>query len=189
MENCIKNVCGFGQHWGCHDSLIEIRAYELIHHSHGECEVILPSVWELLVEPGWVVEMRMIPLALPGPELDIEPELDSEPESEIPERPESPIPLPPEPIPPPEKDIYIPNDARQVELEAKGDAGKAFYYFLSPVEKGKYYKTERSEWLPRKYTFQGREEVCFLYTGKKTGLHFFTCSFPALRSSKRKRGH
>jgi hypothetical protein len=189
MENCIKSVCGFGQHWGSHDSLIEIRAYELIHHSNEECDVILPLVWELLVEPGWAVEMRMLSLALPGSELDIEPELESEAESEYLEQPESPIPLPPEPSAPPHQDIYLPNDARQVELEARCEDGKAVYYFLSSVEKGKYYKTERSEWFPRKFIFQGREEVCFLYTGKKTGLHFWACEFPALRPSKRKHGH
>ncbi|PVH81680.1 hypothetical protein DL98DRAFT_653843 [Cadophora sp. DSE1049] len=173
MERCIKAACGFGQRWGSLDSHIETSAYELLHSSEGDAHVILPAVWEELVEPGWIVEMRRIPLPEPIPEPVPQPT----PMSEDP---------PPEPAALLEQDTHVPIDAHQVHLEAKKIAGgNVVYQFKDPRKRDKWYQTQESEWLSKKIRREGRDEECFLYTGKNSGLHFWTFSFP--KSSKRKR--
>jgi hypothetical protein len=70
MERRIKDSCGVGTI----DPRIEDGRYELIGPDE---EIILPRDWEEMIEPGWVITIRMLPM--PESELPVSPELASPP--------------------------------------------------------------------------------------------------------------
>jgi len=55
MERRIKDSCGVGTI----DPRIEDGHYELIGPDE---EIILPRDWEEMIEPGWVITIRMLPM-------------------------------------------------------------------------------------------------------------------------------
>lgn len=61
-------------------------------------EIILPQVWETMVEPDWVITMHMWPIPEPPPPPPAPPKVEEPPPEEIPPSlPEDPPPPPPAP--------------------------------------------------------------------------------------------
>jgi hypothetical protein len=113
-------------------------------------KVILPEVWDKLVGPGRIVEMRTLPV----------PQLNRQPEN-IPR-----LLLEPSTS---EQDIYLPDNAQKVDVRQGIEDGQDIYYFR--VEKVKY-RTEISERLSRRNGRGWQDHECYLSTGKKSGLPY-----------------
>jgi hypothetical protein len=141
MEKCIQESCGAGPM----DSHIQNGYYELV---GPDDSVILPTAWEELVEPGWTVTMRTLPM----PE---------------PEEPQQLLLTAPEPKP-----EYLPDNAHQVEVQfERRQDGREMYHFNY---EGKRREVPWSEWQQRAIHHLGQDFNCYLYTGKKSRVHFWT---------------
>jgi hypothetical protein len=67
----------------------------------------------------------------------------------------------------------LPNDAQAVELEVELDGGVYYYSF---EHNGKRYKVPYADWELTSTTYDGGDYPCYLYTGKKSGKHFWAWS-------------
>jgi hypothetical protein len=141
MEKCIQESCGAGPM----DLHIQNGYYELV---GPDDIIILPTVWEELVEPGWTVTMRMLPM----PE---------------PEEPQQLLLTAPEP-----KLENLPDNAHQVEVqfERRRD-GREIYHFYYEDERR---EVPRSEWQQRTIHHGEQDLNCYLYTGKRSRVNFWT---------------
>jgi outer membrane biosynthesis protein TonB len=71
-------------------------------------EIILPQVWETMIEPDWVITMHMWPIPEPPPPPPAPPAKAEEPTPEpVVEVPPPPPPAPPPPTPPVEPDVIV----------------------------------------------------------------------------------
>lgn len=135
MKECIKDIYpGIGD-----------GDYELIGPGG---EIILPMLWENLIEPGLVIELQLKAK-------------EPEPEPEHKERRRLYL----------EQDHYVPDKAYKVDVQLERRDGKDVSHFRH----GHYrYEKERSEWQQKIRRHEGRDLECYVCTGKTTGEHFWT---------------